>query len=711
MITKAKVRETMKKLKSNALREASDLHREYRKVRFGILPKLILGFIIPVVFIVILGVISYSKASDGLVTNYEQATGNTIAMATSYLDYVTESVDALSIGYTEDNDTAYFTRGLVYTDKQERLSFVMASNNALLQKAGLEKFIENIHIISREDIPVLTSDMENMNGFYDELKDSIEGQRLKEAVEEFYWIGSHPLIDDKIGLDKEDYSLSLIRSFKTGDACVVIDISSGEVLSFLKDLELGENSIVGLITQDGKEILYKNDGSETGTVEEGFRITEQDYYSWSVDSEEDFNEKYVEYNKQDYLYMYSKIGDTGMMLCGLVPKSSFMEQAGEIRATTFIIVVIASILAVTIGLFIAGGIGKSMKKINRKLQQISSGDLTVQVSVHRKDEFALLASNIMDMLGNMRSLIQKVSHVSNLVTASADHVLQASKTIAVSNNNITQAVEEIGSGIEGQAEDSQNCLVQMDELSRKISVVYTNLNEIEGLTEDMKGLISNGIDTMEKLMKQSDATNEITKHVVENIAALESKTKSISDIIQVINDIADQTNLLSLNASIEAARAGDAGKGFAVVASEIRNLANKSMTSANQIKHVIDEIMKQTADTVKTAKEAEHVVSRQNEAVDHTTLAFRNMNTGVERLIENLAVIGTNMKNMEDAREGTLTAVENISAISEETLATSNTIENTVHEQSKSVSTLDEAAQEMGTNVGGLRDAINIFKI
>jgi methyl-accepting chemotaxis protein len=203
----------------------------------------------------------------------------------------------------------------------------------------------------------------------------------------------------------------------------------------------------------------------------------------------------------------------------------------------------------------------------------------------------------------------------------------------------------------------------------------------------------------------------ISKYVVSNIKALEDKTKSISEIIQVINDISDQTNLLSLNASIEAARAGEVGKGFAVVATEIRKLANKSMTAANEIREVIDQITKQTKDTVKTAKEAESVVSLQNDAVSHTIDAFRNMNSGIERLIENLSVIGTNMKNMEAAREGTLLAVENISAISEETLATSSTIENTVHEQSKFVSTLEEAANELGENAKDLNEAINIFRI
>ncbi|MGB4659826.1 MAG: hypothetical protein WBI07_11630, partial [Mobilitalea sp.] len=159
----------IRKLWDGVIRYFKQFTAQAHKIKFGILQKLILGFAVPVAFIVLLGVISYSKASEGLVSNYKQATANTITMATSYLEYITESIDVLSQQYTTDNDTSYFVRGLIYTDKQERLAFVTASNNELLSKANLEKFIENIHIIGGENIPVLTSDMENITGFYEAL--------------------------------------------------------------------------------------------------------------------------------------------------------------------------------------------------------------------------------------------------------------------------------------------------------------------------------------------------------------------------------------------------------------------------------------------------------------------------------------------------------------------------------------------------------------
>jgi len=707
-----KTKITLKKLKPK-LKSKLKSKGTNERIKFGILQKLILGFIVPVLFIVALGVISYSKSSSGLITNYEQSTNNTFNMSTAYMEYVLSSVDALSQQYTGDAELTYYTRGLVNTASQERLNYVTATNNKLLAKIDLEKFIENIHVITNETIPILTSDIENMPGFYSELKENSKSEKFNDPDTASFWIGEHPYVDSELGLDSAKYAFSLVRKFSPDEACIIIDVSTSEIENFLKNLNLGENSIVGLITADGKELLIQNSASEENKLQinETFRFSDQDYFKESSQSANVTGQKYVEYNSQDNLYLYSKIGDTGVTLAVLIPKVNFMKQANDIKTITIIIVILASVVAVTIGTIMSSGIGQCIKDINRKLKQISEGDLTVQVTVKRKDEFNVLARNITYMLNNMRALIQKAASVSGLVSVSAENVMIASRTIAVSSNHISLAIDDIGHGIAEQAEDSQSCLLQMDELSGKITVVNKNLIEIDKTMDNTKQMVAQGIMRMEELNQQSQETNNITKYVVDNVTALQTKSKSIEKIVNLINEITDQTNLLSLNASIEAARAGEAGKGFAVVANEIRHLASQSRNATNEIRRVIEDIANQTADTVATAKEAEGIVSTQNDIVSNTISTFRNMSQGIEQLLDNLVEIGQDMKNIESDRASTLGSFENISAISEETLATSNNISEIVHDQSVSVVTLEDASTILGDNAKELEDAIHMFQI
>lgn len=704
--------------------------------RFGIRQKLIFGFGIPVLFLVILGFISYRKASSGLVNNYEQATENTISMATEYMNFAFESINSIALQYANDSDIIYYAQGVTNNTDSTRNIFVKSTSRELMKKVDMEQLIENIHIITPEGIPVLTSGVEIADGFYGEFLKSEEGKQFGDGNTESYWRGSHPLIDSKLNLDSSQYALSFYRTFSGQNTAVVIDVSKEEIINFLKKLELGNGSIVGIVTFDGSEIISANDkksepdkgdttsdtakaetqtsdntAESTANLTNDFSFSKQSYYTDSIQSKNMSGSKYVKYNNQDYLYLYSKIGDTGITICGLVPKTSFMHQANDIKSFTVLLVGLACLIAFAIGMYLSNNIGRSLKSISMNLKRISEGDLTVQVSSKHKDEFSILAANTTEMLNNMRKLIQKVANVSALVSGSARNIMEVSGSIAQASNNISDAINEIGNGISVQAQDSQNCLMQMDELSQKITVVYENLEEIEKVAVNAREMISRGITTMEDLSKQSDATNEITKFVVENITALETKSFAIDRILQVINEIADQTNLLALNASIEAARAGEAGRGFSVVADEIRKLAEQSIQASGEIRKVIEEITKQTSDTVLTAKEAENIVKNQNQIVENTILTFRNMNDGVEKLIGSLSVISQNMKNVDSTRTVTLNAVESISAIAEETLAASETVDEKVDTQNKAVMELEEASRVLGDNSRELNEAIHMFRI
>ncbi len=178
----------------------------------------------------------------------------------------------------------------------------------------------------------------------------------------------------------------------------------------------------------------------------------------------------------------------------------------------------------------------------------------------------------------------------------------------------------------------------------------------------------------------------------------------------MINGIAGQTNLLSLNASIEAARAGSAGKGFSVVADEIRKLSEMSVKSAAEIEKIINNITNKTKITVDMAKKAETISHNTDESLKEVVHLFTNINHHVDELSSKMSAITQGMKDIDSAKNDVLHAIESISAVSEETSASSQEVDAAARKQLEAVTRLNEAAKILDGNVSDLKSAIDLFK-
>lgn len=684
----------------------------------GIKMKLIGGFLIPVVFIILIGIVSYTKSSNALISSYESSSLSTIDMTADYYDLILAQVTSTSFELVVDDDIQKYYSKYYKTDIFEENSIYSSSNKYISSLVLASEYIQDIAIIGEYGKPMygktsLSSD------FYSKFASTEEAVAIDENT--LVWSGYHKFIDENTNADPNEYGLTVGRQLLASNyrqaGYVYVDIKYDTLYNVLTNLNFGKGSYSFFITPDGREITYEfkeEDGKNVSTnneVSDTKYVVDKSFYQQAMESQENSGSIYVDYNGESYLFIYSKNQEPGFLTCSLVPKSHIVAAASGIASITFMIVAFAAAIAIGTGVLMSTSIGNVIKKVMQGISKVAEGDLTVTIETKRKDEFGILVGSITHMLDNVRGLLSKSTMVTNEVNDSSEKVANNSNLLLEATQGITRSISEIEQGIVQQAQDSEKCLIQMDQLSEKINLVSENSSEIASIADGTQKIVHNGIDTINELDAKAKDTTNITQSIIASIQDLEVSSKSIDKIIGGINDIAEQTNLLSLNASIEAARAGESGRGFAVVADEIRKLAEQSVSFVNEIKLIVSNIQGQTKETVQTTKKAESIVLSQEESLRKTIDIFNSIEKHVFSLTNNLEKITDGIKNIELTKQDTLMAIESISAVSEETAAAAEEVNEAAERQLNAAESLSIEAAELTSQSHALQEAISMFKI
>lgn len=682
-----------------------------KKIYFSINIKLqlLIGFIVPVLFVIGVGLISYQKAETGMAQNYEESARSTIETQMKYLDFGLALIRADAVQTKLDSELSSLAGGTYKNDTSKAAAVYNKTLSSFKVKQASNAFIKNIYLIPKSDNKVISTMQgagSSQMGFYETWAATEEGKLFVSGKENAGWAGRHEALDELTGITEDEYIMSYVGVFSNMSAVLAVDISTQAVRDSLSSIEVGNGEVIGFVTADGREIIVKD---EENPLQISF--IEQEFFKSCLAGEELSGTEYVQYDGRDYVFIFSKSDQTGMMLGYLVPHENIVQNAQQIKDITFILVLIACIVAALLGTLISVNISVGMASIIRRLKKASEGDLTVQLKTKGRDELSMLSRHIMEVISNTRGLILKVEDIVKLIANAADEVESVSEEMENSSETIIGTLKEIDAGVSTQAKDAQDCLSQMDALSKSIESMGNDIEQAQKNSDITKDIITRSIGTMEALTRQSKATAKITGQVKDDIYILEQKSSVIGGFVDTINEIAGQTNLLSLNASIEAARAGEAGRGFAVVAEEIRKLADGSKAAANEIQKIVSEINSQTSDIVETAKQAEEIVSQQSETVSRTREDFNRVSSCTEQMMVNIRMIAESIAGIDDKRNGTLTAIASISSVAEQTAASSLNVSGIASSQKEVVESLIAASAGLKTNMNQLEEALSEFKV
>ena len=668
----------------------------------GIQVKLIGAFMIPVILFVIIGFMIYSKCSTTLNSTYEASANTSVGTLEEYLGLGFENIELMATRLSINSAiTSYYTGSEVKSE-----SMLMDTKVALSNESTADKFIDHIIVCAKSG--TACSEKGAIRGdVYNAFVESEEGKNVESEIGMgSMWISSHPAIDEVTGYDSDEYALSLVTVLKNNSnksvGYIIIDVKTSFIQDILDNAQISDNSIKGFVLEDGSQVL---------SGDSDIKFTDTDFYQEALAGENLQGSKEVPYEGADYLFTYSRIEGTNMLVCAMVPQKEIMAGAQAILRYTLIAVAICAVIAIVVGSVLASGISKAIRKVNRVLKKTSDGDLTGQISMKRKDEFNVLSSSITNMIGSMKDLILKMTNVSGHVSDSAVQVGTNSEVLLEVTRDITEAVDYINSGISQQAQDTESCLEQMNGLAERINVVHENTDEISEIAQEAQGAIENGMVIVANLGEKVQGTTEVTETIIREIRELNKESIAINSIIGTINEIAEQTNLLSLNASIEAARAGEAGRGFAVVSEEIRKLAEQSGNAGNQIGEIINHIQERLAATIETAGLAGESVAFQTEALNNTVDVFKNISQQVSKLAEDVEKITQSVGGIEQAKEDTMNAIESISTTSNQTESASEELARSTEKQLQAVEVLNDAVKRLQMDAEDLDTSVSIFKV
>ncbi len=395
----------------------------------------------------------------------------------------------------------------------------------------------------------------------------------------------------------------------------------------------------------------------------------------------------------------------GMAFVGLkkINISTYITDRVKTMITlAFIAIFVFTFVTIRFVLSIVRALDENVKAV----RQMATGDLTIHLSDKvkgRSDELGEMSNALFDMAEKIRSVIGNARTSSDEVDSSAEYLYETVKNISETAENVTTAVSSVADGANSQASSLQEAVVNVNDINDAIRIIIENTNEMRKTSDLMQDNSKASQDKLNELRTSTRESIAAIDSIVQLIGNTNNAVTTISEAVAIIDAIAAQTNLLSLNASIEAARAGDAGRGFAVVADEIRLLADQSADAAKNIQIAMQGLASDSNRTMQEAGNVQEAIGKQRETIHRT---IEQVDMLIEDINKSVAITKEIVKNVDRSEKASCSISETItslSAISQENAASSEETQASMLELSKTMEILSEKASNL-TNIAKVLD-------
>lgn len=390
------------------------------------------------------------------------------------------------------------------------------------------------------------------------------------------------------------------------------------------------------------------------------------------------------------------------------------QRAEYQRAALIVIIVtiIAVILAIILGFMSARMISKPLGLAVANIKEVANGNLTIQdMDAMTKDEVGDLGQALNAMVANLRNLVKQVSESAEQVAASSEELTASAEQQSEASGQAAIAISQVAAGAEKQTNAVDETTSAIEQMSSSIQQIAASSNHVADQAGKTAQLTKDGQKSIDNAVNQMINVGQGTEKVQESVEKLTLSSKEISEITNVISDISEQTNLLALNAAIEAARAGEQGRGFAVVADEVRKLAEQSQDAAKRIANLITENDQNIRNAVSAMESEAKDVKAGIAVVNDAGNTFKEIANAINSMLNQVQDISATIQEMASGSEHVVASIKVIDDISKINMQESQNVSAISEEQAAAGEQIASSSQSLAGLAQNLQSAIHRFRI
>ncbi|BEP28490.1 methyl-accepting chemotaxis protein [Helicovermis profundi] len=394
-----------------------------------------------------------------------------------------------------------------------------------------------------------------------------------------------------------------------------------------------------------------------------------------------------------------------------VPNTAYDKIISKFIEDLALIVVLALIISIILIAIFSNKIIKPLRLLNEAAIKFANGDLSHKININDSSEIGSLANSFSKMGKSIRNMIKEINTLTLNISETLSIVVESSEEISHSSDDVVKAIDQVAMGATDQANIIIETKRETNELSENLNYMIDKSSIIKNSINTMNSNTKNGVTILETLKDGLLNNYEASTMVSKSVEDLSDKSIKIGNIIETITAISEQTNLLALNAAIEAARAGEHGKGFAVVADEVKKLAIESSSSANEIGIIVNDIISSINSAKYEMTQAEKIINVINENIVETENSYKIISDNSAKVNMNFDEFMVMTEKIEHVKDAVISSMDNISKISEITASNTEEVSASVEEENAAIENISEVIKDIESSTKVLTTLVSKFQI